>query len=97
MNMAGLFRAQGQVIAAQAELNWIPQRRAANDLNPGTVAEPHFQQSSPYVGVAAHSKHASLASNAQGVECADVRRAAMGARRESASFLHNLTTDGWLV
>jgi len=43
-HVSGLFFAEGQMVAAQAEFDWIAQRSAADDFDLRAVAEAHLQK-----------------------------------------------------
>ena len=49
MHMPRLILAKRKVITAQAELDRVTQRRAANYLNRNTVAESHLQEPASHV------------------------------------------------
>jgi hypothetical protein len=77
----GLFVAETQVIPSEAEFDRIAQRSPADDFNAGAVAKAHLQQPPAKVGIATHGKNATPASNAQLVQAARFRRAAVITRR----------------
>jgi hypothetical protein len=85
----GLIGTEGQVVAAEAELDRVTQRSAANDFHLGPVAESHFQQPTANFGIAAHGKNGPLTANAELVEGAGFRRLTVIASRKFATFLHN--------
>src|SRR5947209_10441659 len=70
----GLFFAKAQVVAAEAEFNWVAQRRPSDDLNTSAIAEAHLEQPAAEIGVASDGKHAPLAPDAQPVQPARLGR-----------------------
>ena len=60
LHMAGLFFAEGQMVASQAEFNGVAKRRPANDFDLGAVAKAHFQQAAANLRIAANRKYMAL-------------------------------------
>jgi hypothetical protein len=77
LNKLRLFIAEGQEVSTQAELDWITEGCAANDLDGRTVAEAHLEQSAAKLGIAANGDNASAAADAQTVQRASLRRTAV--------------------
>jgi hypothetical protein len=65
LHVPGLFFAEGQVIAAEAEFNRVAQRRPANDLDLGAVAKAHLQQPTANLRIATNGKHMPFAPDAE--------------------------------
>jgi hypothetical protein len=84
----GLFIAQGKVVAAEAELDWVTEWSAANDLNLGAVTEAHFEESAAEITVAAHREDKSAAADAELVQSAGIERTRVIASAEVARLFH---------
>ena len=87
--MPSLLFAKGQVVAAEAEFDGITHRSPADDFHLGAVAEAHFEEATTNVRVAANGEYMPLAADAQLVQAAGFRGAAMVAGGEFTSFLHD--------
>src|SRR5580658_6132963 len=83
-DVPGLFIAQGKVVAAEAELDWVTEWSAANDLNLGAVTEAHFEESAAEITVAAHREDKSAAADAELVQSAGIERTRVIASAEVA-------------
>jgi hypothetical protein len=77
------------MVAAEAELDWVSQRGAANDLDLRAVAESHFQQPAAKVVIAINGNHAAFAADAQLVQMAGIGSSAVIAGVVTAGLLHN--------
>jgi hypothetical protein len=68
--MPRLFFPKGQMVPAQAELDRIAQRGAADNFYMSAVAEAHLQQPAPKLDIAANGQNAAAAADAKLVEAA---------------------------
>jgi glycine cleavage system aminomethyltransferase T len=88
LDETGLIGPKGEGIAAEAVLDRVAQRGAADDFNGGAVAEAHLEEAATDVGVAADGDDAPAAADAQVVEATGVDRTGMVARGKVAGLLH---------
>lgn len=77
LNKLRLLVAEGKEIAAEAELDRIAERSAANDFDGRAVAEAHLEEPAAQFGVAPDRDDASAATYAQTVQRAGLRRTAV--------------------
>jgi len=71
LNEPRLFGAEGQVISAQAELDGVTERGAADDFDSSAVAEAHLKESPAQFGIAPHGYHMPASTNAEFAQGAD--------------------------
>jgi hypothetical protein len=88
LDEAGLLFAEGERVAAEAVLDRVAERGAADDFDGGAVAEAHLEEAAADVGVATDGDDAPTAADAEVVEAAGVDRTGMIARRKVAGLLH---------
>jgi hypothetical protein len=72
--MSGLFAAQGQMIAADEELNGVTQGRPANGPDHSAVAQPHLQETAAKVAIASNGDDGSGGTVGQLSQSAGARR-----------------------
>jgi hypothetical protein len=72
--MSGLFAAQGQMVAADEELNGVAQGRPANGPDHSAVAQPHLQETAAKVAIASNGDDGSGGTVGQLSQSAGARR-----------------------
>jgi hypothetical protein len=83
-----LVRTQGERIPAEAVLDRVAERCAANDFDGRAVAEPHLEETTADVRVTADGNDAPATADAEVVQTTSVDRTGMVARRKVAGLLH---------
>jgi hypothetical protein len=84
----GLIGTEGKMVAAEAELDRVTERGAADDFDLGAVAETHFEKPAAELSVATDGDDGSLAADADLVQGAGLDRPAVIAPREVTRLLH---------
>ena len=80
--MLRLLISEGQTVATQAELDRITEGRPADDFHLRAVAEAHFEQATPQLGVSTHRDDPAAATDSETVQSAGLNRAAVVAPGE---------------
>jgi hypothetical protein len=85
-----LFIPQRNTVSADAKLDRIAQRRAAQNLDSGPIAKAHLKQAAAGLVIPADGNDMSMATHAQLVQTAGSRRTDVRASREITCLLHRI-------
>src|SRR5207248_1094314 len=86
--MLRLLGAERQVIPAQAKLDRVAERGAADDFHLGAVAEAHLQQAAAKLTIPPDRDDGTAAADPERVQCTGLDRAAVIATGKVTGFLH---------
>jgi hypothetical protein len=86
--MLGLLGAEGEMVAAETELDGVAQWRPADDFHLRAVAEPHLQKPAAQLRFTADGDDESLAADPKLIEAARFEASRMIAGGKPAGFFH---------
>src|SRR5258708_14721577 len=87
-HVPGLLFAEAQVISTEAEFNRVAERRPANNLDKGAVAETHLKEAAAEVGIAADGDDASVTADPELVQATGLGRSAVVTTCKTTRLLH---------